>query len=63
MSVATLLMDNHILSLLDNLAEQEKRPQLSEVVQTAQQSGLGLETVLSFYSNWQAQNTTGKSKR
>ena len=55
MSVVTLLLERRVCQLLADVEEQARHPQMTEVVQYAQQCGLEIDNLLDFYESWQAQ--------
>ncbi len=59
-TVVTLLLDKTTVKLLETPEHQmsAEQLQLAELVQHAQQGGIDVETMLSFFSQWQSHNNT-----
>jgi len=56
-AVATLLIDSHLMNLLDDPEQQAEQPQLAKAIQQAQDSGVEISTMLRFYTTWKSQNS------
>lgn len=51
-AVTTLLVEKSILDVLNDPAKQAENSHVAEMLMTAQQNGVDLETMIGFHINW-----------
>lgn len=51
-AVVTLIIEKHILEVLHDPKKQSEQNYTAQLLTTAQQSGVDLETMISFHINW-----------
>lgn len=51
-AVATLLVEKSVLDALNDPSKQGGNHHITEMLTTAQQSGVDLETIIGFHINW-----------